>query len=114
MGRGSRRHWWQIAVWHILFLILTAYWLLDVIPWSAIFALLSALCCRIRWFEETVLANFPRGMFYGTTHTYLGQEADAVECSAHIGRVGILFSAITAAMGTSWRMVGTRGVCSLS
>jgi TPP-dependent pyruvate/acetoin dehydrogenase alpha subunit len=33
---------------------------------------------RIRRFEETVLDSFPRGMFYGTTHTYIGQEANAV------------------------------------
>lgn len=33
---------------------------------------------RIRRFEETVLEAFPRGEFYGTTHTYVGQEADAV------------------------------------
>jgi TPP-dependent pyruvate/acetoin dehydrogenase alpha subunit len=33
---------------------------------------------RIRRFEETVLEQFPRGDFYGTTHTYIGQEADAV------------------------------------
>jgi len=33
---------------------------------------------RIRLFEETVLEQFPRGEFYGTTHTYIGQEADAV------------------------------------
>ncbi len=33
---------------------------------------------RIRRFEETVLDNFPRGIFFGTTHTYLGQEANAV------------------------------------
>jgi TPP-dependent pyruvate/acetoin dehydrogenase alpha subunit len=32
----------------------------------------------IRRFEETVLEEFPRGRFYGTTHTYIGQEADAV------------------------------------
>ena len=33
---------------------------------------------RIRRFEETVLENFSKGVFYGTTHTYLGQEANAV------------------------------------
>ena len=33
---------------------------------------------RIRRFEETVLDSFPRGLFYGTTHTYIGQEANAV------------------------------------
>ena len=33
---------------------------------------------RIRRFEERVLDLFPRGLFYGTTHTYIGQEANAV------------------------------------
>jgi TPP-dependent pyruvate/acetoin dehydrogenase alpha subunit len=33
---------------------------------------------RIRRFEEYVLEKFPSGVFYGTTHTYLGQEANAV------------------------------------
>jgi acetoin:2,6-dichlorophenolindophenol oxidoreductase subunit alpha len=32
----------------------------------------------IRRFEETVLEAFPRGLFYGTTHTAIGQEANAV------------------------------------
>mgnify|MGYP005842552585 CR=1 FL=1 len=32
----------------------------------------------IRRFEETVLEEFSRGRFTGTTHTYLGQEANAV------------------------------------
>jgi TPP-dependent pyruvate/acetoin dehydrogenase alpha subunit len=33
---------------------------------------------RIRRFEETVLKEFSSGHFFGTTHTYLGQEANAV------------------------------------
>ena len=33
---------------------------------------------RIRRFEEEVLDSYSRGIFYGTTHTYIGQEADAV------------------------------------
>lgn len=33
---------------------------------------------RIRLFEEHVLDSFPQGLFYGTTHTYIGQEANAV------------------------------------
>lgn len=32
---------------------------------------------RIRRFEETVLDEFKRGVFSGTTHTYIGQEANA-------------------------------------
>ena len=33
--------------------------------------------CRIRCFEETVLEEFKRGVFAGTTHTSIGQEANA-------------------------------------
>lgn len=33
--------------------------------------------CLMRTFEETLLAEFQRGVFAGTTHTYLGQEANA-------------------------------------
>lgn len=33
---------------------------------------------RIRGFEDFVLENFHRGLFFGTTHTCLGQEANAV------------------------------------
>lgn len=39
---------------------------------------------RIRRFEETVLENFPKGVFFGTTHTYLGQEANAVGVLSHL------------------------------
>ena len=38
---------------------------------------------RIRRFEETVLDLFPQGIFYGTTHTYIGQEANAVAVLSH-------------------------------
>jgi TPP-dependent pyruvate/acetoin dehydrogenase alpha subunit len=46
----------------------------------------------IRRFEETVLENFPKGVFYGTTHTYLGQEADAVGVLNGLGADDIVFS----------------------
>ncbi len=39
---------------------------------------------RIRRFEETVLDEFKRGVFSGTTHTYLGQEANAVGVISHL------------------------------
>lgn len=39
---------------------------------------------RIRRFEETVLDNFSKGLFTGTTHTYIGQEANAVGILANI------------------------------
>ena len=47
---------------------------------------------RIRRFEETVLENFPRGIFYGTTHTYLGQEADAVGVLGNLRQGDVVFS----------------------
>jgi TPP-dependent pyruvate/acetoin dehydrogenase alpha subunit len=46
----------------------------------------------IRRFEETVLENFPKGVFYGTTHTCLGQEADAVGVLSGLGDDDIVFS----------------------
>jgi len=47
---------------------------------------------RIRHFEETVLENFSRGIFFGTTHTYLGQEADAVGILSDLQEHDIVFS----------------------
>ena len=47
---------------------------------------------RIRRFEETVLEEFPHGRFYGTTHTYLGQEADAVGVLCHLQGEDIVVS----------------------
>jgi acetoin:2,6-dichlorophenolindophenol oxidoreductase subunit alpha len=47
---------------------------------------------QIRRFEETVLENFPRGIFFGTTHTYLGQEADAVGVLSTIQEKDIIVS----------------------
>jgi TPP-dependent pyruvate/acetoin dehydrogenase alpha subunit len=47
---------------------------------------------RIRRFEETVLDNFPKGVFFGTTHTYLGQEANAVGVLHHLNRDEVVFS----------------------
>lgn len=47
---------------------------------------------RIRRFEETVLDAFPKGVFYGTTHTYIGQEANAAGVLAHLGPDDIVFS----------------------
>lgn len=46
----------------------------------------------IRRFEETVLENFPKGVFFGTTHTYLGQEANAVGVICHLTEQDIIFS----------------------
>jgi TPP-dependent pyruvate/acetoin dehydrogenase alpha subunit len=47
---------------------------------------------RIRRFEETVLDNFSRGIFFGTTHTYMGQEANAVGILANIEENDIIFT----------------------
>jgi TPP-dependent pyruvate/acetoin dehydrogenase alpha subunit len=47
---------------------------------------------RIRRFEESVLDAFPTGAFYGTTHTYIGQEANAVGVSAHLQPGDLVFS----------------------
>jgi len=47
---------------------------------------------RIRCFEETVLANFPKGVFFGTTHAYLGQEANAVGVLSQLTQGDIVFS----------------------
>jgi TPP-dependent pyruvate/acetoin dehydrogenase alpha subunit len=46
----------------------------------------------IRRFEETVLDAFGRGVFNGTTHTCLGQEADAAGVLAHLGPEDIVVS----------------------
>lgn len=46
----------------------------------------------IRRFEETLLENFPRGVFFGTTHTSLGQEADAVGVLSHLRAEDVVFS----------------------
>ena len=46
----------------------------------------------IRNFEETVLDNFPKGVFSGTTHTYLGQEANAVGVLNNLLPNDIVFS----------------------
>jgi TPP-dependent pyruvate/acetoin dehydrogenase alpha subunit len=47
---------------------------------------------RIRRFEETVLDLFPRGLVYGTTHTYIGQEANAVGVLACRGAGDVVMS----------------------
>jgi TPP-dependent pyruvate/acetoin dehydrogenase alpha subunit len=47
---------------------------------------------RIRRFEETVLEKFSSGVFYGTTHTCLGQEANAVGVLANFHEQDLVFS----------------------
>lgn len=47
---------------------------------------------RIRTFEEIVLENFPKGLFFGTTHVYIGQEANAVGVMDSLTQEDIVFS----------------------
>ena len=46
----------------------------------------------IRYFEETVLELFSQGKLNGTTHAYIGQEANAVAVSSAITNNDIVFS----------------------
>jgi acetoin:2,6-dichlorophenolindophenol oxidoreductase subunit alpha len=46
----------------------------------------------IRRFEETVLENFSKGVFFGTTHAYLGQEANAAGLLCHLKEGDLVFS----------------------
>jgi acetoin:2,6-dichlorophenolindophenol oxidoreductase subunit alpha len=46
----------------------------------------------IRRFEETLLAEFRRGVFSGTTHTCLGQEANAVGVIGQAAPNDVIFS----------------------
>jgi TPP-dependent pyruvate/acetoin dehydrogenase alpha subunit len=81
---------------------------------------------RIRQFEERVLEMFPQGLFYGTTHTYIGQEANAVgvlswleegdlvvsnhRCHGHFLAYGGSMEALAAElMGRSSGVCGGRG-----
>jgi len=46
----------------------------------------------IRHFETLLLENFPTGVFHGTTHTSLGQEANAVGILSHINEDDVVVS----------------------
>jgi TPP-dependent pyruvate/acetoin dehydrogenase alpha subunit len=46
----------------------------------------------IRRFEETLLDLFDQGELFGTTHCYIGQEANAAGVIAHLGVDDIIFS----------------------
>lgn len=46
----------------------------------------------IRRFEERLLALFNEGVFFGTTHCYIGQEANAAGVIAHLRRSDIIWS----------------------
>jgi TPP-dependent pyruvate/acetoin dehydrogenase alpha subunit len=47
---------------------------------------------RIRFFEERVLEEFSKGRLFGTTHTCIGQEADAVGVIGALRRTDVVFS----------------------
>jgi len=47
---------------------------------------------RIRRFEETVFEQFSSGVFFGTTHSCIGQEANAVGVIANIHNNDIVVS----------------------
>jgi TPP-dependent pyruvate/acetoin dehydrogenase alpha subunit len=53
---------------------------------------LYATMTLIRSFEETLLDLFDRGELFGTTHCYIGQEANAVGVISHLGADDIIFS----------------------
>lgn len=46
----------------------------------------------IRRFEEMLLQLFDRGELFGTTHCYIGQEANAAGIITHLGSEDIIFS----------------------
>jgi TPP-dependent pyruvate/acetoin dehydrogenase alpha subunit len=46
----------------------------------------------LRRFDEVVLEKYPKGVFFGTTHTYLGQEANAVGVLSHVSPQDVVFS----------------------
>ena len=46
----------------------------------------------IRKFEELLLDLFSKGKLFGTTHTYVGQEAIAVSVMAHLNDADVVFS----------------------
>ena len=45
----------------------------------------------IRKFEERVLELFSEGILFGTTHAYIGQEANAVGIIDHLNSNDIIF-----------------------
>lgn len=46
----------------------------------------------IRRFEERILDLFAEGQLFGTTHAYIGQEANAVGVLSHLCRADVVFS----------------------
>lgn len=63
-----------------------------MLPAKAAHTALYRSLYRIRHFEEIVLENFPKGVFFGTTHTCLGQEANAVGILSQLQQIDIVFS----------------------
>ena len=46
----------------------------------------------IRKFEELLLDLFSKGKLFGTTHTYVGQEAIAASVMEHLNEADVVFS----------------------
>ena len=46
----------------------------------------------IRCFEDRLLELFSEGKLFGTTHTYVGQEAAAISSISHLNKDDIVFS----------------------
>ena len=65
----------------------------------------------IRRFEETLLDLFSLGKLVGTTHTYIGQEANAVGSSTISTPAATSSSRITAVTGTTSRSRTMRSAC---
>ena len=59
-----------------------------VIPYSLLYEKISL----IRQFENRLLELFAQGKLFGTTHTYVGQEAIAVSVMEHLKETDIVFS----------------------
>lgn len=53
---------------------------------------LFAQMALVRRFEERLLELFEEGLLFGTTHCYIGQEADAVGIVNHLGAADVVFS----------------------
>ena len=65
----------------------------------------------IRRFEETLLDLFSQGKLVGTTHTYIGQEANGVGVIDHLDPDGTSSSRTTAATATTSPSRTTPSAC---
>ena len=65
----------------------------------------------IRRFEESLLELFSLGKLAGTTHTYIGQEANAVGVIDHLEPAATSSSPTTAATATTSPTATTSTAC---